>query len=167
VPEQQLPAIRRESQGTALHVVAVVPSETNRPARGELTFINNTVDTTTGTIFLKGTFANTNNVLWPGQFVQVSLTLSNLAKATLLPSQAVQTGQNGDFVFVVKPDETVETRPVTTGITTDGKTVIAAGVTPGETVVTDGQLRLVAGAKVSVKPPQTSGSSTNVAEARP
>jgi membrane fusion protein, multidrug efflux system len=167
VPEQQLPAIRRESQGTALPVVAVVPSETNRPARGELTFINNMVDTATGTIFLKGTFANTNNVLWPGQFVQVSLTLSNLVQATVVPSQAVQTGQNGDFVFVVKPDETVEARPVTTSITTDGKTVIATGVTPGETVVTDGQLRLVPGAKVSVKPPQTPGSSTNTAEARP
>jgi membrane fusion protein, multidrug efflux system len=167
VPEQQLPAIRRESQRTALPVVAVVPSETNRPAHGELTFINNTVDPTTGTIFLKGTFANTNSVLWPGQFVQVSLTLSNLAKATVVPSQAVQTGQNGDFVFVVKPDETVETRPITTGITADGKTVIVAGVTPGETVVTDGQLRLVPGAKVSVKPPATSGSSTNVAEAKP
>jgi membrane fusion protein, multidrug efflux system len=167
VPEQHLPAIRRESQGTALPVVAVVPSETNRPARGELTFINNMVDTTTGTIFLKGTFANTNNVLWPGQFVQVSLTLSNLAKATVVPSQAVQAGQDGDFIYVVKPDETVETRPVTTSITRDGKTVIVAGVTSGETVVTDGQSRLVPGAKVSVKPPPTPGSSTNVAEARP
>jgi len=167
VPEQQLPAIRRESQRAALPVMAVVPSETNRPARGELTFINNTVDTATGTIFLKGTFANTNGVLWPGQFVRVSLTLSNLAQATVVPSQAVQTGQNGDFVFVVKPDETVETRPITTGITADGKTVIVAGVTPGETVVTDGQLRLVPGAKVSVKPPATSGSSTNAAEAKP
>jgi multidrug efflux system membrane fusion protein len=167
VPEQQLPAIRRESQGTALPVLAVVPSETNRPARGKLTFINNTVDTTSGTIFLKGTFANTNDVLWPGQFVQVSLTLSNLVQATVVPSQAVQTGQNGDFVFVVKPDETAETRPVTTSITAAGKTVIVTGVTPGETVVTDGQLRLVPGAKVSVKPPQTFGPSTRVAEAKP
>jgi len=167
VPEQQLPAIRRESQATTLPVVAIVPGETNRPAQGELTFINNMVDITTGTILLKATFANTNNVLWPGQFVQVSLTLSNLSKATVVPSQAVQTGQNGEFVFVVKPDETVEPRPVTTSITANGKTVIAAGVKPGETVVTDGQLRLVPGVKVSLRESLASGTATNAPVSRP
>ncbi len=167
VPEQQLPAIRRESQGSVLPVVAMVPGDTSPPARGELTFINNTVDAATGTIGLKGTFPNTNEMLWPGQFVQVSMTLIQLAQATVVPSQAVQAGQNGDYVFVVRADETVEPRQVTTSISKDGKTVIVAGLTPGETVVTDGQMRLVPGAKVSVKPAQPSGSSTIAAQAKP
>jgi membrane fusion protein, multidrug efflux system len=167
VPEQQLPAIRRESQGCALPVVAIVPGDTNLSATGELTFINNTVDASTGTIGLKGTFANTNDVLWPGQFVQVSMTLRQLAQATVVPSQAVQTGQDGDYVFVVKGDETVEPRPVIASITRSGKTVIVSGLTPGETVVTDGQMRLVPGAKVSVKPPQGSGTPAITAQAKP
>ena len=166
VPEKHLSAIRRESQKAPLPVVATVPGETNVLERGELTFIDNTVDTTTGTILLKGTFANAGSVLWPGQFVQVSLRLSTLVQATVVPSQAVQTGQNGQFVFVVKADQTVEPRPVTTSVIADGKTVVD-GVAPGETVVTDGQLRLVPGAKVSVKPPQVSGSPPHPAEARP
>jgi multidrug efflux system membrane fusion protein len=161
VPEQNLPTIRRQSSKATLAVEAVVPSETNRPAYGELTFINNSVDTNTGTIFLKGTFANTNEALWPGQFVQVSLTLSNLARATVVPSQAVQTGQNGEFVFVVLPDRTVTNKAVTTSVTTDGSTVIAAGVNPGDTVVTDGQLRLVPGVRVSFKPASPPDVSTN------
>ena len=161
VPEQNLPTIRRQSSKATLAVEAVVPSETNRPAYGELTFINNSVDTNTGTIFLKGTFANTNEALWPGQFVQVSLTLSNLARATVVPSQAVQTGQNGEFVFVVLPDRTVTNKAVTTRVPIDGSTVIAAGVNPGDTVVTDGQLRLVPGARVSFKPASPPDVSTN------
>jgi multidrug efflux system membrane fusion protein len=161
VPEQNLPVIRREARHGILPVEAVVPSEPDRPVVGDLTFINNTVDTNTGTILLKGTFGNTNNVLWPGQYVRVSMTLSNLVHATLVPSQAVQTGQNGEFIFVVKPDLTVEARPVETGVTYQGFMVVTSGVEPGETVVVDGQLRLVPGAKVSVKPPSESGSSTN------
>ena len=110
VPEQNLPAIRQQSRQGNLQVEAAVPGETNHPAVGELTFINNMVDTNTGTILLKGTFANTDNVLWPGQFVRASLTLSNLVNAVVVPSQAVQTGQQGEFIFVVKPDQTVEMR---------------------------------------------------------
>ena len=160
VPEENLPAIRRESRQAALPVTAVVSAETNRPERGELTFINNMVDTNTGTILLKATFANADNVLWPGQFVQVSLTLSNLARATVVPSQAVQTGQNGEFVFVVLPDQTVTNRAVATSISSGGYTVIASGVQPGDLVVTDGQLRLVPGAKVSFKSSQSPAPST-------
>ncbi len=163
VPEQHLPAIRRESREKVLPVEAVVPSETNRPASGELTFINNMVDTNTGTILLKGTFANTNDVLWPGQFVQVSLTLSNLVQATVVPSQAVQTGQDGEFVFVVRPDQTVTNVAVATGITFDGFTVITGGVQPGDLVVTDGQLRLVPGARVQVKKSLTPDAPANAA----
>jgi membrane fusion protein, multidrug efflux system len=161
VPEQKLPAIRREAQTRTLTVLAAVPGETGPPEQGELTFINNSVDTTTGTILLKATFTNQNTVLWPGQFVRVSLKLNTLTSATVVPSQAVQTGQNGDFVYVVRTDDTVEARPVTTGITVDGKTVLSSGLVPGETVVIDGQLRLAPGAKVSIKSPQTSNASTN------
>jgi multidrug efflux system membrane fusion protein len=151
VPEQFLPAIRRQSRADPLPVTAVVPADTNSPARGKLTFINNTVDTNTGTILLKGTFDNTDDELWPGQFVQVSLALSNLVQATVVPTQAVQSGQNGEFVFVVNPDGTVTNVPVTTSVTYDGMIVVNQGVRPGETVVTDGQLRLVPGARVSIQ----------------
>jgi multidrug efflux system membrane fusion protein len=101
VPEHQLPAIQARSSESALPVQAFAPGDADHKALGELTFIDNTVDTNTGTILLKGTFANTNNVLWPGQFVETSLTLSNLVQATVVPSQAVQAGQNGEFIFVV------------------------------------------------------------------
>lgn len=151
VPERNLQAIRLRAAEAPLVVRAFAPSATNDVAQGELTFVNNTVDTNTGTILLKGTFQNENNVLWPGQFVQVSLVLSNLPNATVVPTQAVQTGQNGEFLFVVKPDNTVEARPVVTGITFDGVRVITSGVKVGETIVTDGQLRLTPGAVVVVK----------------
>jgi membrane fusion protein, multidrug efflux system len=164
VPEQKLPAIRHEAQKRALTVTAAVPGETGPPEEGELTFINNMVDTTTGTILLKATFANSNTVLWPGQFVRVSMRLNTLPQATVVPSQAVQTGQSGDFVYVVGivgTNQTVEARPVTAGITVGGKTVLSKGVVPGETVVIDGQSRLAPGSKVSIKTPQTANSSTN------
>ncbi len=157
VPEQNLSMVRRESQQATLAVEAVAPGETNHPVLGDLTFINSMVDTNTGTILLKATFANTNNVLWPGQFVQVSLTLSNLVNAVVIPSQAVQTGQQGEFVFMVKSDQTVEARPIVTGITYDGWIVIVSGIKAGETVVTDGQLRLTPGAKISIKTSEAAG----------
>ena len=151
VPEQELPAIRRQSAQSPLNVQASVPGETQDFATGQLSFINNAVDTNTGSILLKGTFANTDNVLWPGQFVDVTLTLSNLVQATVVPSQAVQSGQNGSFIFVVRPDQTVTNMPVATGIIYDGFTVITEGVHEGEPVVTDGQLRLVPGSKVEIR----------------
>jgi multidrug efflux system membrane fusion protein len=106
---------------------------------------------TTGTILLKATFPNEDNVLWPGQFVNVTLTLSELTNAIVVPSQAVQTGQNGDFIYVVKADQTIEMRPVQTGITINNETVVQSGLKVGETVVTDGQLRLAPKMKVTVK----------------
>jgi multidrug efflux system membrane fusion protein len=153
VPEDKLPAIRHQSAHESLPVKAYPPGDTNNAASGVLTFIDNSVDTNTGTILLKATFQNTDTVLWPGQFVQTSLVLSNLTQATVVPSQAVQTGQDGEFLFVVKDDQTVEARPVTAGITYDGIRVIASGLKPGETVVIDGQVRLTEGAKVSAKSP--------------
>jgi multidrug efflux system membrane fusion protein len=127
------------------------------PPQGALTFVNNAVDMTTGTIDLKATFPNEDNALWPGQFVQVVLTLSELTNAVVVPSQAAQTGQDGQFIYVVKTDPTnaasrfVEERPVKTGITHDSITVVENGLQAGETVVIDGQLRLAPGVKVSVK----------------
>jgi multidrug efflux system membrane fusion protein len=134
------------------------------PPQGELTFIDNAVDTTTGTIQLKATFSNEDNTLWPGQFVQVALTLSDLTNAIVVPSQAVQTGQNGQFVYVVKPDQTAEERPITIGITYQGETVVQSGLQAGETVVTDGQLRLAPGVKVSVKSAIQPAAPTNSTE---
>jgi multidrug efflux system membrane fusion protein len=91
------------------------------------------------------------SLLWPGQFVSLSLQLDELTNAVVVPSQAVQTGQNGQFTYIVKPDQTVEVRPVKAGVTYHGLTVIASGVSAGETVVTDGQLRLTSGALVADK----------------
>jgi multidrug efflux system membrane fusion protein len=121
-------------------------------ATGLLTFIDNMVDNTTGTIKLKATFPNTGHTLWPGQFVSVVMTLRTLSNVTVVPSEAIQAGQKGQFAFVVKPDQTVESRLVTVGQTVDNQIVVQSGITPGETVVTDGQLRLFPGARIRVVP---------------
>jgi multidrug efflux system membrane fusion protein len=122
--------------------------------------VDNSVDETTGTILLKATFPNENNALWPGQFVNVTLTLSELTNAIVVPSQAVQVGQNGQFIYVVQSDQTVEMRPVQTGIAFKNETVVQSGLKAGEMVVTDGQLRLAPKMKVTVKSAD-SASSTN------
>jgi multidrug efflux system membrane fusion protein len=152
VPEAQLEQIKRHQVGGELPVEATVTGQPGGTVRGRLTFINNTVDPTTGSIQLKATFENTENLLWPGQFVNVALTLARQPRALVVPSQAVQSGQQGAYVFVVKSDQTVEPRPVTTGITDGRDVVVASGLAAGERVVTDGQLRLVPGARVDVKP---------------
>jgi multidrug efflux system membrane fusion protein len=151
VPEAQLEQIKRYQTGTELPVEATVTGQPGGTERGRLTFINNAVDPTTGTIQLKATFENTKNLLWPGQFVNVALTLTRQPGALVVPSQAVQSGQQGSYVFVVKSDQTVEPRPVTTGIADGRDVVVASGLALGERVVTDGQLRLVPGARVDVK----------------
>ncbi|MCL5966530.1 MAG: efflux RND transporter periplasmic adaptor subunit [Deltaproteobacteria bacterium] len=151
VPEQHLSVIRKYQAAGTLRVEAFPQDVQKAPARGSLTFIGNAVDTATGTIPLKGTFPNGDRRLWPGQFVNVVLTLTTQPDAVVVPSQAVQTGQAGQYLFVVKPDLTVESRPVAAGQTLDGGTVIEKGLQAGETVVTDGQLRLVPGAKVEAK----------------
>jgi membrane fusion protein, multidrug efflux system len=154
VPEQYLSEIKRRAAQGAMKVEAVVPDDPAHPEWGQLSFINNMVDTTTGTVLMKGTFPNPNKRLWPGQFVNVTLTLDSLRDAVVVPSQAVQTGQQGKYVFVVKQDKSVEIRPVAAGVTYGGDTVIEKGMAAGETVVTDGQLRLFPGAHV-----QTAGMS--------
>jgi len=137
-PEQDLPAIRQRMHDSKLTVEVELPAEAGESPRGELTFIDNLVDTSTGRIKLKATFANTNNVLWPGQFLQTKLTLRTITNATVVPAQAIQSSQSGDFVFVVKPDSTVQKRPIVAGLSRKGKTVIESGLRASETVVTDG-----------------------------
>jgi multidrug efflux system membrane fusion protein len=150
-PEQNLPEIKKHMAAGALKAEAIIPGDEKLPEQGILTFVDNAVDSATGTIKLKGTFDNRGKRLWPGQFVDVVLTLTTMPNAVLVPSQAVQTGQEGQYVFVVKPDLTVESRPVTVGRSLDNLTVVAKGLQPGETVVTDGHLRLVPGGKVEMK----------------
>jgi multidrug efflux system membrane fusion protein len=151
VPEQYLPEIKKYMAGGTLKVTAVIPNDERNPEEGLLSFVDNTVDTATGTIRLKGTFENRSRRLWPGQFVNVALTLTLQPNVILVPSQAVQTGQQGQYVFVVKPDHSVELRPVIVGRSLNQETVIVRGLTAGETVVTDGQLRLVPGVKVEIR----------------
>jgi multidrug efflux system membrane fusion protein len=151
VPQQQLPAIKRYMAEGTLQV-QVLPSGDPKPVRGTVTFVDNTVDSTTGTIRLKATFANEEKRLWPGQFVNVTLTLTTEPNAIVIPAQAVQSGQQGtQYVFVVKQDSTVDNRRVTVERTQGSETVIAKGLTAGEQVVTDGQPRLTPGTKVEVR----------------
>jgi multidrug efflux system membrane fusion protein len=157
VPEAQLETIKRYRAQGELPVEAQVAGYPDGTVRGRLAFVNNAVDPNTGTIQLKATFANTENALWPGQFVNVALTLTKQVGAVVVPSQAVQSGQKGQYVFVVKPDQTVEARPVVPGVSDGRDVVIASGLAAGERVVTDGQLRLVPGARVDVKEPATAG----------
>lgn len=151
VPERNLPDIKRRMTEGILMVEALPQGDTGAPIRGELTFVNNTVDTTTGTIQMKATFANQPERLTPGQSVNVTLTLANKAQAVVIPSEAVQIGPNGQFVYIVKQDMTVEQRPVVTGVNEGGMTVIESGVEAGEKVVKEGQLRLFPGAKVRLQ----------------
>ncbi len=156
VPERNLAEVKHYASNGQLRVEARIPGDP-APVSGTLSFFDNTVDIATGMIKLKGVFANTERHLWPGQYVDLVLTLSVQPHVTVIPSAAVQTGQQGDFVFVVKPDKTAELRLVQVLRSGDGVSAIAPaakpgqGVQPGETVVTDGQLRLTSGSKVEVK----------------
>jgi membrane fusion protein, multidrug efflux system len=155
VPEQLLGEIRNYSKGRALPVTAVISqgNDASGKATGQLSFIDNQVDNATGTIRLKAVFPNSNRALWPGQFVNVVVTLRTLRGATLIPSEAVQSGQKGQFVYVLKPDQTVESRIVQPGETVENQIVVESGIAPGETVITDGQMRLAPGARVRVVNP--------------
>ena len=150
VPEQYLGVVKKYMSGGRLQIEATPYGETASEV-GYLTFVDNNVDNTTGTLKLKGTFPNEDHRLWPGQFSVVSLRLAEEEKAIVVPSQAVQTGQSGDFIFVVKADQTVESQPVKVARQLEGESVISSGIAPGDTVVTDGQLRLIPGIKVQVK----------------
>jgi multidrug efflux system membrane fusion protein len=154
VPERELDAIKTYRAKGTVKVEAMLDGG-RKTVVGAVTFMNNTVDPTTGTIQLKATFPNADNALWPGQFVDVAVTLAT-EQALVVPTQAVQTGQKGTYVFVVKADSTVEARPVKVGRRLAREVTIAEGLRAGERIVTDGQLRLVPGARVDVKPPKAS-----------
>jgi multidrug efflux system membrane fusion protein len=151
IPESQLPELKRYMAQGSLRVQASPPNESGQPATGRISFVDNAVDQTTGTIRIKGTFANEDRRLWPGQFVNVAVTLTTDPGAIVVPTSAVQAGQQGSYAFVVKADKTVELRPVEVARTTPTEIVVQRGLQPGDTVVTDGQLRLVAGGRVSIK----------------
>jgi multidrug efflux system membrane fusion protein len=150
VPATHLPTIKQHLGKDKLGVVATPQDSDNRAAQGQLTFVDNAVDTATDTIKLKATFTNSDLRLWPGQFARVTLQLETLPGATVVPSQAVQTGQDGEFVFVVNGDSTVAQRAVTVGQRMGDEVVIQKGVRPGDVVVTEGQLRLEPGVRVQV-----------------
>lgn len=152
IPERFLDRLRRAERTNPIAVNVFKP-ETDKPfATGTLIFVNNAIDTNTGTIQLKGRFENGDGMLVPGQFVNVSMTLATLRNVLAVPSEAVQVGQRGRYVFVVKADRTVERRDVRVGAAADGKIAIEAGLAAGEEVVTDGQLRLFPGARVVPRP---------------
>jgi multidrug efflux system membrane fusion protein len=151
VPERHLTDIRAARSSRPLPVTVTVPNELQAPIVGALTFVDNQVDAASGTISLKATFENSDTRLWPGQFVNVTLTLGIQDQAIVIPSSAIQIGQTGPYVFVIRPDSTVEMRLVRVDRTVKNGTVIAEGLKAGERVVIDGQLRLSNGTRVTVQ----------------
>jgi multidrug efflux system membrane fusion protein len=151
IPEARLPELKKYMAGGALRVTANPPNDDAAPAVGRITFVDNAVDQTTGTIKVKGTFPNADRRLWPGQYVNVIVTLTMDPEAVVVPSVAVQAGQQGSYVFVVNSEQKVDFRPVTVKRTSATETVIESGLKPGEIVVTDGHLRLVPGSRITIK----------------
>jgi len=168
IPERHLPEVRAAlADSERLPAVVTMPSQPDKPITGTLTFVDNQVDAATGTIPLKATFANDDIRLWPGQFVNVNLTLGVQANAVVVPSPTIQIGQNGPYIFVIKDDSTVELRLVRIDRTVGNRTVVASGLTAGERVVVDGQLRLNNGTRVTIARPeggQPKAKSTPIAE---
>jgi membrane fusion protein, multidrug efflux system len=168
IPERHLPDVRAAlADSERLPAVVTMPSQPDKPITGTLTFVDNQVDAATGTIPLKATFANDDIRLWPGQFVNVNLTLGIQTNAVVVPSPTIQIGQNGPYVFVIKDDSTAELRLVRIDRTVGNRTVVASGLAAGERVVVDGQLRLNNGTRVTIARPeggQPKAKSTPVAE---
>jgi len=159
IPEGQLPAFTRYLKQRSLRVEASPPNETGSASQGSISFVDNAVDQTTGTIKIKGVFPNQDHRLWPGQFVNVVVTLTTDV-VIVVPTVAVQAGQQGQYVYVVKPDQTVALQPVTVVRTSGGESVVTGGLKAGDIVITDGQIRLVPGSRISVRTapsPQVAG----------
>jgi multidrug efflux system membrane fusion protein len=150
LPEQQLPAVATARRERPLKVEAFLRNG-EPPVAGVLAFIDNAVDAGTGTVQLKAEFRNEDRKLWPGQFIDVVLTVRERPGSVVVPAAAVQSGQQGEYVFAVTPEKTVELRPVTVAFEAGGEAVIASGLGGGETVVVEGQLRLAPGARVELK----------------
>src|SRR3954471_6741960 len=151
IPEARLPELKQYMAKGSVRVEALAPTDTGEPSVGRITFVDNAVDPTTGTIRIKGVFPNEARHLWPGQFVNITVTLTTDPHALVVPTTAVQTSQTGQYVFVVKPDQTVDLRTVKVARAAEAESVIKEGLKAGETVVTDGQLRLTPGSRISVK----------------
>lgn len=153
VPGADLAAIRAGQAAAPLHTEVKPAGSDTGATSGEVSFVDNTVDPATGTIKLKATFKNGDRRLWPGELVEVTLQLANDPHAIVVPTAAVQNGQQGQYVYVVGPDRTVAMRPVKIARTSGSDSVVTTGLKTGEEVVTDGQLRLTPGVKIAVKPP--------------
>jgi multidrug efflux system membrane fusion protein len=151
VPEQNLADIKRHMATGKLRVDALLPADERKLEQGFLSFVDNAVDRSTGTIKLKGQFDNRERLLWPGQFVNVALTLSTQGDAVVVPAEAIQVGESGQHVFVVKPDNRVEVRPVTVARTVQGEAIIEKGIRPGEQIVREGQFLLGPGSRIEIK----------------
>jgi multidrug efflux system membrane fusion protein len=150
LPERNLSEVRRRMAAGPLLVKAMIPGEEENPIPGRLSFIENRVDTNTATIMLRATCPNTDRRLWPGQFVHVILSLGTERQVTLIPTQAVQIGQQGEYVFVVRPDQRVEFRQITTGQNINGETAVISGLKPDDVVVTEGHLKLTDGSMIKL-----------------
>jgi multidrug efflux system membrane fusion protein len=151
VPQRHWPDIKEDVDRRALHVKVTIPQDPDRPIQGTLTFVDNSVDSMTGSIHLRGTFENPQNRLWPGLYVGVLLTLSQQPNATVVPAHSIVTTQQGSYVYVVRANNTVEQRTVVPNRTIDNDAVVEKGLQPGEVIVTDGQVNLVPNAKIEVK----------------
>lgn len=164
VTEKDLTALKRQMAAGRITVTTEIPGTVAVKESGHVTFIDNSIDAATGTIRIKASFDNPKKLLWPGQFVNLSITMAVLKNAVVVPSHAVQTGQKGQFVFVVTKDATAEIRPVSTGPAAAGMTVVEKGLQRGEQVVIDGQMRVVPGGKVEMKVQGQRSSSTGQAK---
>lgn len=167
IAQQDLPAVRKYMAEGKLQVRAFPPHEETAPQTGELTFIDNTMDRLSGTVQLRATFANEQELLWPGQYVNVALVMTTQKDAVVIPSAAVQPGRDSKYVFVIKADKTAELRPVTVRMTYRGDSIIDTGLQPGEQVVTDGQFQLLPGSKVEFKTGRPDGAATGEAASQP
>ncbi len=150
LPQTNLPELRAAMADGPVAVHVLAPGDKGQPIAGKIAFFDNTIDATSGTINVRSTFDNTDQRLWPGQFVNVSVLVRTDPNALVVPTAAVEAGQNGTYVFVIKDDNTAEIRPVTVARTVEGAAVIAKGLQAGEKVVTDGQLRLSQGTRVQI-----------------
>jgi multidrug efflux system membrane fusion protein len=155
VPEGQLASLRQHLAAGTTRVEAEIPNDSRSASIGRINFIDNAVDQATGTIKVKGTFPNEGRRLWPGQYVNVIVTLETEPNALVVPTVAVQTGQHGQYIFVVTPEQTVDLRPVTISRTIGLESVIQGKVAVGDSVVTDGHLRLTPGSRIVAKTPDS------------
>ncbi len=160
LPQDTLDEIRQHQLQAPLEVMALSGDGKTQLAQGKLTLIDNMIDQATGTIHLKATFANQNERLWPGEFVNVRLVLLVRRGVATVPSQTVEQGPDGDFAYVISKDDTVERRPVEVAAVQNGLAVVTKGLTPGERVVVEGQYRLTDGARVKPRPPHAAGSAS-------